>query len=107
MRGGRDQRLCTILLGEFFTVGAQHQRRVQVLRRRHFQCTLQQDLARRVIHQVRAPHHVGDALCRIVHHHGQLVGKAAIGASEHEVADLGADILLLCTEAPIMPIKDR
>ena len=41
------------------------------------QRALQPDLARRVVGQVFAAHHVGDALRRVVHHHRQLVGPEA------------------------------
>ena len=38
---------------------------------------------------------MGDALRRVVHHHCELVGKAAVRALEYKVAHLGGNVLLL------------
>jgi cobalamin biosynthesis protein CbiG len=65
---------------------------------------LQQDLARRVVGQVLAAHHVGDALRRVVDHHRQLVGGLAVGAAQHEVADLVRHVLLLRPEPAVAPV---
>jgi hypothetical protein len=64
---------------------------------------LQQDLARGVVGQVLAAHHVGDALRGVVHHHRQLVGPQAVGAVEHEVAHLVRHVLLLRAQAAVGP----
>ena len=94
------------LFGEFFALRVAHQRRVQVARRGQAQLALQQNLARRVVGQVFAPHHIGDALRRVIHHHCELVSKAAIGAFEHKVAHLGRNILLLGAEPAVLPADD-
>ena len=47
-----------VLLGQLLAVGAEHQRRVQVARRRQAERALQQDLARGVVGQVLAAHDV-------------------------------------------------
>ena len=82
----------------------QHQRRVQVARRRQAQRALQQDLARRVVGQVRAAHDVSDALRRVVDDHGQLVGPQPVGALQHEVADLVRHVLLLRAQPAVGPL---
>jgi len=51
------------------------------------------DLPRGRVEQVRAAHHVGDSLRRVIHHHRQLVGELAVGPAHHEVADLGFETL--------------
>ena len=68
-------------------VGVQHQRQVQVARGGQAQRALQQDLARSGVEQVGAADDVGDALVGVIHHHRQLVGPVAVGATQDEVAD--------------------
>ena len=51
------------------------------------------DLARRGIQQVCAANHVCDALQRVVHDDGQLVGEQPVAAAQYEVADLGFEVL--------------
>ena len=97
------QRLCTVLFGKLLAVVAAHQGRVQVAGGWHAQGALQQDLARRVVGQVFAAHHVRDALVCIVHHHGQLVGPQAIGAAQHKVAHLTGHVLVLRAPSPVLP----
>jgi len=60
---------------------------MQIARRRQSEQPLQQDLARRGIEQIRAAHHVGDALIGIIDHHRKLVGVEAVGAEQDEIAD--------------------
>src|SRR5205085_3693843 len=50
-------------------------------------------------------HDVRDALLRIVHHHGELVGPQAVGALEHEVADLALHVLGLLAEPAVVPAR--
>jgi hypothetical protein len=47
---------------------------------------LQHDLTRRIVEQVGAPHHLRDALIRIVHHDSQLVGVEPVSPFQDEVA---------------------
>jgi hypothetical protein len=68
---------------------------MQVLWRRVAQRTLQHDLAGRVVGEVFAAHHVGNALRSVVHHYRQLVGEQAIGAAQHKVAHFAGHGLLL------------
>ena len=86
----RSSACAPFCLDSLLAVGGQHQRRVQVARRRQAERALQQDLARRVVGQVLAAHDVGDALRGVVDHHRQLVGPQAVGAPQHEVADRAA-----------------
>jgi len=66
---------------------------------------LQQDLAGRVVGQVFAPHHMGDALRGVVDDHGQLVGPQAIGTQQHKVAYAARHVLLLRSQAPVGPVQ--
>jgi hypothetical protein len=58
---------------------------------------------RRVVGQVLAAHDVGDALLGVVDDDGELVGPQAVGALQHEVADVGFEILGLRAQAPVLP----
>ncbi len=53
---------------------------------------LQHDLPGRARQQVCAPHDVGHALCRVVDHHRELVGKQAVAASKHKIADRARNV---------------
>ena len=55
------------------------------------------DLAWRRRHQVGAAHDGGDALRRIVDDDRELIGDEAVGAPDHEVADVPREVLLLRT----------
>ena len=106
------QRLCgvdglrAVLLGQFFTIRTQYQRGMQVLRRGQLQALLQPDLARGVVQQVGAAHHMADTLVGVIHHHGQLVGKAAVGAQQHEVAHRVLHILRLWPGGAVLPVDN-
>ena len=76
---------------------------MQVLGHGQAERAVQQDLARGVVGQVLAAHHVRDALGMVVHDHRQLVGEMAIGALQHEVAHLGRHVLLLRPEPAVAP----
>ena len=61
---------------------------------------LQQDLARRGLQQVRAPHDVGDALVRIVDDHGELVGVQSVAALQRRSRRLRATSAMVpCTRS--------
>ena len=90
-------------LGQLVAVGVQHQGQVQVARGGQAQRALQQDLARSGVEQVGAADDVGDALVGVIHHHRQLVGPVAVGATQDEVADLGGQVLLV---APLQAIVE-
>ena len=49
------------------------------------------DLPRRGVEQVGAAHDVGYALFRVVDHDRELVGELAVGAPQHEVADVALE----------------
>ena len=54
----------------------------------------QVQLAGRGLQQVRAPHHLADALGGVVDHHRQVIGGRAVAAAHHQVVDhaaLGAE----------------
>jgi hypothetical protein len=76
---------------------------VQVARRGQAQLALQVDLARGVVGQVGAAHHVGDALGSVINHHRQLVGPQAVGAVQDEVAHGLRHVLLLRAQAAVGP----
>ena len=67
---------------------------MQVTRQRQAQRLLQETLPWRGVKQVGPANDVGDTLRCIVNHHGQLIGKQTVGASQHEVADLLCQLLL-------------
>ena len=104
-RVAQVQGRCAVLLAELFTVGTQHQRRVQIARCGQPEGRLQLNLPRRVVGQVLAAHHVADALRGIVHHHGQLVGPQPVGTAQGKVADLLLHILRLRAQAPVCPVE--
>lgn len=66
-----------------------------VARHGQAQRLLQQDLPRGGIEQIGAAHHFGHPLRGVVDHHRELVGPAAVGTAQHEVADFGMHVLLL------------
>ena len=51
------------------------------------------DLTRRVVEQVGAAYHVGDALMNVVDDGGELIGPEAVRTLEHEVADFVFNVL--------------
>ncbi len=61
------------------------------------------DLARRVVGEVFATHDVRDILVGIVDDHRELVGPQAVGASQHEIADIARDVLGLRAEPTVVP----
>ena len=67
---------------------------MHVSRPRVAEQALQQDLPRRGGEQVRAAHHVGDALLEVIHDDGELVGEEAVGAPHDKIADLAGEVLL-------------
>ena len=79
-RLGRVQCQRAVLFRQLFAIHTEHQRRVQVQRRCHSQTLLQRNLPHRIVGQVFAANDVSDALGRIVHHHGELVGGIAVSA---------------------------
>ena len=79
---------------------------MQVGGRGQAQGTLQQDLARGVVGQVFAAHHIGDALVGVVHHHGELVGPEPIGPAQDEITHRLFHVLLLQTQAAVLPLQE-
>ena len=98
----RIDRLGAGLLGKLLARGIGSNGQVQVARLRQAEQPLQMDLARGRIDQVRAAHHVGDALRRVVHHHRELVGEHAVGAPQHEITDFAFDGLREAAEQPVL-----
>ena len=94
-----------ILLGQFFTIFTQDQWGVQVKRVRQAKRFLQQPLARCVISQVLASHHMRDVLCGVVHHHGELIGPKPISALQYKVAHFLQHILTLLAQPAVMPLN--
>jgi len=66
---------------------------VGVTRRRVTEPLLQINLSRRRVQQVGAADDVRDALRRVVHHHGQLIGVRSIRALEYEITNLPLDVM--------------
>ena len=63
------------------------------MRRGRVQATLQVDLARGGHQQILPAHNMRDALCGIVHHHGELIRPMPIGAQQHKIADVVGEVL--------------
>ena len=78
---------------------------MQVLRGGQAQGALQQHLAGRIVGEVGAAHHMGDALQAVIDDHGQLIGPQAIGPAQHEVADAVDHVLLLGAHAAVLPAQ--
>ena len=94
-----------MLFGELFSVFHADQRRVQIARLGQTQGVLQRDLARGVVGQVFAAHHIGDALLAIVDDHGQLVGPEPVRSAQHKVAHAGKQVLLLGAQTLVLPVQ--
>ncbi len=52
--------------------------------------------------EVGAAHNVGDALCRIVEHHRQMVGVDAIPAFQHDITCRARQLSLMLSEIAIL-----
>ena len=96
------QRFGTGLLAPFLPVAVGEQGQVGIVRRGQVQAALQVNLARRGNQQILPAHDVGDALFAVVHHHGKLVGPKAIGAQQHEIADVLRQILPVSAHNPVV-----
>lgn len=79
---------------------------VEVARSGKFQGLLEQDLPRGRGEEIRAAHHVGDALCGIVDRDGKLIGMEAIASAQHERASRTCYVGAHRTEAPIVEVDD-
>jgi hypothetical protein len=77
-----------LLLGEFLADGVGQNRDVGIPGLRQPEGALQGQLPQRRLQQVRAAHHLGDALGGVVDHHGELVGPQAVSPADHEGAFL-------------------
>ena len=93
-----------MLLRQLFAVGAEHQRQVQIARRRQAEQALQMHLPRRVVGEILAANDIGDALCRVVDHDRELICREPVGALEYEVADLVGQVLHECAEPTVVPV---
>ena len=82
-----------LLLAEFLAIGTGDQGYMGVAWGWQPQLTLQPCLAWGGVQQVTAAHYVGDPLPTIIDHDSQLVGKQAVLAQQHEVADFSGKIL--------------
>ena len=76
-----------VLFAQFLAFFVGDHRQVVVMGHGQSEDVLQEDLPRCGIQQVGAAHHMGDALERVVHDHGQLVGEKAVLAQEHEIRE--------------------
>ena len=76
------------------------------MRLRQSQRFVQKDLARRVVGEVGAAHHVADALRGVVHHHCQLIGIDIVRAQQHEIANRACNVLQLGPQPPVGPVRD-
>ena len=76
-----------VSLGELAAVGSQDQGMMPVAWRRLAQGREKHQLAGGVGDVVLAPDDVGDLHAGVVDHHGEVVGEAAVGALDDEVAD--------------------
>jgi hypothetical protein len=99
------------LLGELFPCGIYCSRQVQVARCVERQGLLQRQLPGGARQAVPAAHDVGDALCGIVDHDGQLVGDHAVASADHDVGVMARIELDLATgavaDAPLLQAIER
>src|ERR1700690_1008070 len=65
------------------------------------------DLPRRRDEQVRAVHHMGDALFGIIHHDGELISAAAVGPPDDEIADTEGQSLAMAALQAIVETDSR
>src|SRR5918995_1896898 len=75
-------------LGEAPPVGSENQRDVGVSGDLQIEQAIEQDLARRRVEEVRAPHYLAHPLSGVVHHDGELVGGDAVVTAYDEVVNL-------------------
>ena len=80
----------TVALGELFPVRAVDHRDVGEDGERGAERLIQGDLLRRVRDVIGPAQHVGDAHVEVVHDHGVVVERRAVGAEDHEVLDVFA-----------------
>lgn len=88
-------------LGQALTAFIHHQMAVKKFRRAESKRAVEEELARGGNEQVGAAHHFRDPHGRIVHHHGELVGRHAVAAPHDEVAELLSRDEGLRTEVPV------
>ena len=73
---------------------------MEKFRRPQPQKVIEVELPGRGGQKIHAPHHLGDAACGVVHHHGQLIGVDAVCPPDDEVpAVLGEVFLVPALEA--------
>ena len=77
-------------LGELLAVGPVDHGHVREHGERGAHRPVQRDLLRRVRDVVVAAQHVADAHVHVVHYHGKVVDRRAVGAQDHEVLDVFA-----------------
>ena len=77
-----------VALGQARAVITEDHRQVRKLRHIPAHRLVQVDLTRGVVDVVIAADHLGDAHVVIVHHHGQVVGRRAVGAADDQIVQL-------------------
>ena len=87
------QALVPVPFGQAAAIRGQQERTMGELRRFQPQQTIEIELPGGGREQVCAPHHLRDPHTGIIHHHGQLVGKHAIGAAEVEIPAVAEQVL--------------
>ena len=92
------------LLGQFFAGGIAQQRQVGIAQRWQAEQLPEQNLTCGRAQQIGATHHIADALGSVIHHHRQLIGVQAIGATQYEVTHLLRWRLLLRSENAVVEI---
>ncbi|MNV66111.1 hypothetical protein D3C71_1588490 [compost metagenome] len=53
---------------------------------RQVQQLLQQPVNGGCVKQIHAAHHMGDALQRVIQHHGEMIARGGVGARQHHIA---------------------
>mgnify|MGYP006862998132 FL=1 len=84
---------CPLLLRELLSLGVEYQGQMHVAGSLGTERLDELDLTRRVVEQVGAAHHVGDALMNVVDDGGELIGPEAVRTLEYEVADFVFNVL--------------
>ena len=104
LRSDLGERHGAVPLGQPRSVLVEHQRDVRVRRLRIAQQPRQVGLPRRRRQQVVTAHHLVDALRGVVDHHGEVVGRDAVAATDHEVVD---DAGVLTVQHVVDRVDDR
>ena len=92
---------CLLLFGQLLSMLIHHQRQMQVVWRRITKQGLQILLAKGGIQQICAANDFGYSAGSIVYHHGQLIGKIAIRATNDKITPMFCQVQALSAKPPV------